>query len=90
MPPPRQLPVRLTADPARVVIRPFHVSLDPKGFAGGNDSRKRRIVTAVLAMDARTVQSELALVNGDFESRHWQTRKVFLVGAGPGASAGLT
>jgi predicted GH43/DUF377 family glycosyl hydrolase len=78
MRPPHQLPVRLTADPARVVIRPYHIALDPKGFPTGNESRKRRIVDAVLAMDARTVQTELALVNSDFENRHWQTRKVYL------------
>lgn len=78
MRPPRQLPERLTPDPARVVIRPFHVELGPTGFSSGNESRKRRIVDAVMAMDARTVQAELALVNHDFENRHWQTRKVYL------------
>jgi predicted GH43/DUF377 family glycosyl hydrolase len=72
------LPIRLTADPTRVVIRPFQVALDPKGFATGSASRVRRIVDTVLAMDMRTVQTELALVSRDFEGRHWQTRRVFL------------
>lgn len=69
MPRLHNLPVRLQADPARVVIRPFHISTDT--------IRPRRIVEAVLAMDARTCQAELALVNKDFETRHWQTRQVF-------------
>lgn len=38
----------------------------------------RRIVTAVLDMDMRTCQAELALVTRDFGERHWQTREVFL------------
>ncbi len=37
-----------------------------------------RIVEAVRQMDMRTCQAELALVNSDFEPRHWQTRQVFL------------
>ena len=32
----------------------------------------------MLALDARTVRSELGLVFRDFEARHWQTREVFL------------
>jgi predicted GH43/DUF377 family glycosyl hydrolase len=71
------LPIRLGADPARVVIRPFHVALDAHGALTGQ-GRRRRIVEAVLAMDLRTVQAELALVKRDFEIRHWQSRRVFL------------
>ena len=41
-------------------------------------SRPRRIVDAVLAMDMRTCEAELALVNRDFSDRHWQTRAVHL------------
>lgn len=75
MPRINHLPTRLTADAARVVIRPFQIAPDN---LNRHLSRERRIVDAVLAMDMRTVQAELALVNMDFESRHWQTRKVFL------------
>ena len=64
-------PVRLAPDARRVVIRPFHLGVGPS-------LRSQRIVKAVTGMDARTVQSELALVNRDFEDRHWQTRDVFL------------
>lgn len=73
MPKLHNLPVRLQAEPSRVVIRPFHIGAG----ANGLKSRARRITEAVLAMDARTCAAELALVNKDFETRHWQTRQVF-------------
>ncbi len=66
-------------EPGRVVIRPFQVSPDPKAQAtNGGSSRARRIVQAVLAMDMRTCQTELALVRRDFGQRHWQTLQIFL------------
>lgn len=71
------LPTRLTAESDRVVIRPFHIAPDAKARPA-EGSRARRIVEAVLEMDMRTCQSELALVNRDFGARHWQTRQVFL------------
>ena len=70
------LPTRLQAEPGRVVIRPFQIEApgpEPRSF-----SRARRIVNSVMAMDMRTCQSELALVNKDFGRRHWQTRAVYL------------
>ena len=70
------LPVRLQAEPGRVVIRPFQIA--PKPSSPTEASRTRRIVDAVMAMDMRTCQSELALVNKDFGGRHWQTRQVYL------------
>ena len=68
-------PLRLHADPARVVIRPFHLAWQAQDAEPG---RARRLVEAVLAIDTRTVRSELGLVYRDFEARHWQTREVFL------------
>ncbi|MCF8506342.1 MAG: glycoside hydrolase family 130 protein [Caulobacter sp.] len=70
--------LRIPPDPARVVIRPFHIAPDPRPLKAGQVSRARRIVDAVLAMDMRTCESELALVNQDFGDRHWQTRGVHL------------
>lgn len=67
-------PLRLRADPSRVVVRPFH--LPPKS-ADGLQSRSERIVEHVLSLDAPSVSAELSLVFKDFEARHWQTRKVF-------------
>ncbi len=71
------LPIRMVAEPDRVVIRPFHVVADPRPRPN-ETNRAQRIVKAVLDMDMRTCQSELALVNRDFGQRHWQTRQVFM------------
>jgi predicted GH43/DUF377 family glycosyl hydrolase len=68
-------PLRLHADPARVVIRPFHLAWQAQD---ADPSRARRLVDKVLALDTRTARAELGLVYRDFEARHWQTRDVFL------------
>lgn len=78
MPKLRHSKLRIPPNPARVVIRPFHVAPDPRPLNAGQVSRARRIVDAVLAMDMRTCEAELALVNNDFADRHWQTRTVHL------------
>jgi predicted GH43/DUF377 family glycosyl hydrolase len=70
------LPLRLASDPTRVVIRPFHIAPDPG--TGGQSKRAHRIIEAVAKMDMRTCQAELAIVGRDFESRHWQTRAIFM------------
>ena len=67
-------PLRLRADPSRVVVRPFRL---PAKAAGQEESRADRIVAHVLAMSPAAVDAELELVFRDFEARHWQTRKVF-------------
>jgi predicted GH43/DUF377 family glycosyl hydrolase len=72
------LPIRLQAEPGRVVVRPFQIAPEPRSLHPVDMSRARRIVSTVLAMDARACQAELALVTKDFEQRHWQTRRVFL------------
>ncbi|MFZ5669472.1 MAG: glycoside hydrolase family 130 protein [Pseudomonadota bacterium] len=70
--------LRLFPDPARVVVRPFHIPPDPRPLNPGEVTRARRIVDAVLAMDMRTCEAELALVTQDFGARHWQIRAVHL------------
>jgi predicted GH43/DUF377 family glycosyl hydrolase len=70
-------PLRLEADPARVVVRPFHIPIDAKSVPG-RPGRVRRIVDAVLAMELDAADAELQLVMRDFEARHWQTRAVFM------------
>ena len=72
------LPFRLQAEPGRVVVRPFQIAPEPRSLHATDLSRAHRIVSAVLAMDMRACQAELALVAKDFEQRHWQTRRVFL------------
>ncbi len=75
MPKIEALPLRLSADPARVVVRPFHLGWQPNG---GGPSRTQRIADAVLALSEAHVVAELAHVLTDFEARHWQTRRVFM------------
>jgi predicted GH43/DUF377 family glycosyl hydrolase len=67
-------PLRLKADPSRVVVRPFHLA-----WQGQSDLRRaQRLVDAVLKLDDRELGRQLKSVMHDFEQRHWQTRKVFL------------
>lgn len=74
----RHLPLHLTANAARVVIRPFHLAVEPRALNDLQTSRARRIIDAVFAMGEDACARQLALVNADFHTRHWQTRKVFL------------
>ena len=69
--------MRLQADPARVVVRPFHIPIEAHAVPG-RPGRVRRIVDSVLAMSAEAAHAELELVLRDFEARHWQTRSVFM------------
>ena len=66
--------LRLHADPSRVVVRPFHLAWQ----ASGPDlERVQKLVSDILALDARTVRAELSVVLRDFEDRHWQIERVF-------------
>ena len=67
-------PLRLKADPSRVVVRPFHLAWQGQA----DPSRAQRLVDAVLKLDDRELGRQLKAVMHDFEQRHWQTRKVFL------------
>ena len=68
-------PLRLKADPARVVLRPFHLAWQGTTTAPG---RAERLVEAVQALDETEMKRQLRLVMRDFESRHWQARAMFL------------
>jgi predicted GH43/DUF377 family glycosyl hydrolase len=70
-------PLRLLADPARVVVRPFHIPIEAHSSTG-RPGRVRRIADSVLEMDEEMAEIELELVLRDFEARHWQTRSVFM------------
>lgn len=74
---PSHLPTRLCADPTRVVIRPFHLAVEPRDLNPTQTSQARRIVEAVRAMDARTCEAELGLVNLEFAHRHWKAQDYF-------------
>jgi predicted GH43/DUF377 family glycosyl hydrolase len=66
-------PLRLHADPSRVVVRPFHL-----GWSGTGPKRSERIIGEVLAMSEVEALEQLEAVLKDFEARHWQTRRVFM------------
>ena len=68
-------PLRLKADPSRVVVRPFHLAWQGNR---SNPGRAQRLVDAVLSLGDREVGQQLSSVMQDFERRHWQTRKIFL------------
>lgn len=70
-----ELPFTLRANPARVVVRPFHLGWQANGIA---PSRTHRIAFAVLTMDDEQVTHQLTHLLRDFENRHWQTRRIFL------------
>ena len=68
------LPLRLNADPARVVVRPFHLAWQA---SGPDPDRVQRLAQDIVALDSRSVRGELGVVLGDFADRHWQIEDVF-------------
>lgn len=68
-------PLRLRADPSRVVVRPFHIAWQS---VNGAPSRMERLVRAVIDMSPGEARGQLDAVLKDFEARHWQTRRVFM------------
>ena len=67
-------PLRLRAEPGRVVIRPFQLAWQ----ASGPDlARVQRLCTDILALDSRSVRRELRKVLADFGDRHWQIESFF-------------
>jgi predicted GH43/DUF377 family glycosyl hydrolase len=71
-------PIVLTANPERVVLRPFSISVQPTGSAQGSASRAHRICNQLVSLTREQCQAELANVNRDFQGRHWQTREIFI------------
>ncbi|MFC0202672.1 glycoside hydrolase family 130 protein [Novosphingobium soli] len=65
---------RLHADPARVVIRPFHLGWQSKNAPGG---RAMRLVEDVAALTEERAAAEYERVLHDFKERHWQTESIF-------------
>jgi len=68
-------PLRLKADAARVVLRPFHLAWQGSQAEPG---RAHRLVEAVLSLDDKEIRRQLRRVMRDFETRHWQARNMFL------------
>lgn len=68
------LPVVLSPNSGRTVIRPFTVE-DPGAFAVEGHSRAQRIVDRILSMDGPTLESELNAVEAKFSAPHPGARK---------------
>ena len=68
------LDTRLHADPARVVLRPFHLGWQSTTAQG---DRARRLVDDIAALSERQASTEYRRVLADFRERHWQTEAMF-------------
>lgn len=66
--------LRLHADPARVVLRPFHLGWQARNSPSG---RAERLVEDIAALSEAEVAREYARVQADFQPRHWQTDTMF-------------
>jgi predicted GH43/DUF377 family glycosyl hydrolase len=60
----------LRPDPARVLVRPFRQSIEPRELNPTDKTRANHIVDRVLALDAATASLQLADVLQNFEGRH--------------------
>ncbi|MDC7683214.1 glycoside hydrolase family 130 protein [Asticcacaulis sp. BYS171W] len=68
----------LTANPERVVLRPFTISVEPSSTAQGSMSRAERVCRALLKLSRDECCAELDNVSRDFIGRHLQARAIFL------------
>lgn len=69
--------LHLRPDPARVVVRPFKPATEPRDFNPTDKTRANHIVDRVLAMDAASVDAQLADVLENFQGRHRNLLAVF-------------
>ena len=60
----------LTADPARVVLLPFHIAISSRESAASVIARMKRIYEAVAAMNADAVRTATARLERNFDARH--------------------
>jgi len=65
---------RLHADPARVVLRPFHLGWQARNAPG---SRAMKLVDDIAGLSERRAAAEYDRVKRDFRERHWQTERMF-------------
>ncbi|MFY8105679.1 MAG: glycoside hydrolase family 130 protein [Elstera sp.] len=67
----------LHPDPARVVVRPFRPSVDPRPLKAKERTRANHIVDRVLALDAETTATLLTEVLENFQGRHRNLLETF-------------
>lgn len=65
---------KLSADPARVVLRPFHLAWASNV---SEPPRAAQLVADVVALDEDQAELELGLIWKDFSERHWQIGRIF-------------
>ena len=65
---------KLTADPSRVVLRPFHLAWKSNV---SEPPRAAQLVSDVLSLDEDQAELELGLIWKDFSERHWQIGRIF-------------
>jgi predicted GH43/DUF377 family glycosyl hydrolase len=69
--------LHLRPDPARVVVRPFKPSTEPRDLNPTDRTRANHIVDRVLALDSETSERLLADVLETFEGRHRNLLDIF-------------
>jgi predicted GH43/DUF377 family glycosyl hydrolase len=62
--------LHLRPDPARVVVRPFKPTTEPRDLKPTEKTRANHIVERVMALDPETATSQLADVLENFQGRH--------------------
>jgi predicted GH43/DUF377 family glycosyl hydrolase len=71
------LPIKLTPDSSRTVIRPFSVE-DPSAFAVKDHTRAQRIVDRIMTLDDATLKADYDLVSKSLDDRHQNVEAVLL------------
>lgn len=67
----------LHPDPARVVVRPFRPTTEPRNLNSAEKSRVEHIIDRVLRLDAEAQEEKLQEVLEDFAGRHRRLMDVF-------------
>ena len=67
----------LRPDPARVVVRPFKPTPEPRDLKPTDKARANHIVGRVLSLDSDTAEQQLADVLENFEGRHRNLLEIF-------------
>lgn len=74
----RRLPVTLSPDPRRVLLRPFIPALVVKPMTAPEPSQRvLNLFARVMMLDDETVARQLELVMGEFDKRHVNIRDIF-------------
>jgi len=67
----------LRPDPARVVVRPFKPTTEPRDLKPTDKTRANHIVGRVLGLDSDAAEQQLADVLENFDGRHRNLLQIF-------------